>query len=91
MANISYRIGRTDPAEKIRQAVADNDILAESFDRMLAHLDANEIDLKTEPVTIGPMLQFDKEQERFVGDHSDQANMLLRRNYREPFVVPDEV
>ena len=91
MANISYRIGRTEPAEKIRQAVPENDILAESFDRMLAHLDANEIDLKKEPVTIGPMLQFDKETEQFTGDHSDQANMLLRRNYREPFVVPDEV
>jgi predicted dehydrogenase len=34
-------------------------------------------------------LTFDPEKEKFVGD--DEANKLLTRNYREPFVIPDKV
>jgi hypothetical protein len=91
IANISYRLGRQEPAEKIKEAIAGNGVLLESFERMLAHLEANEIDLKSTPVTLGPPLTFDGQSERFVGQFSDWANMYLRRNYREPFVVPDEV
>jgi hypothetical protein len=63
----------------------------DSFNRMLEHLAANEVDLEKEPITIGPMLTMDAEKEQFVGEHSDMANMFLKRNYREPFVVPDKV
>jgi hypothetical protein len=91
MANISYRLGRREPPEKIAEAVAGNSVLADPFDRCLKHLEANEVDLQREPMTIGPSLTFDEESERFVGEFSDMANMYLRRNYREPFVVPDEV
>ena len=38
---------------------------------------------------MGEELEFDPEAERFV-DH-DEANKLLRRDYRAPYVVPDEV
>jgi len=91
MANISYRIGRTEPAEKIAEAVAANSHLTEAFERCVEHLRANEVDLGREPLTIGPALTFDKESEQFTGQFSEFANMFLRRNYREPFVVPDEV
>jgi len=91
MANISYRIGRTEPPEKIAEAVKDNSVLAEAFDRCVEHLRANEVDLGREPLTIGPYLSFDKDSEQFTGQFSEFANMYLRRNYREPFVVPDEV
>jgi hypothetical protein len=91
MANISYRLGRKEPIEKIKEAIAGNSILAETFERCLEHLRANEIDLCKEPLTIGPYLTFDETSEKFVGEASDWANMYLRRNYREPFVVPDEV
>jgi hypothetical protein len=49
------------------------------------------VDIQKEPLTIGPYLTFDKTSEKFVGEGSDLANMYLRRNYREPFVVPDKV
>ena len=91
MANISYRLGRREPPGKIAEAVAGNKVLAETFERCLKHLRANKIDLNHESMTIGPSLNFDKESERFVGEFSDMANMYLCRNYREPFVVPDEV
>ena len=37
----------------------------------------------------GRKLDFDPETESFPGD--DEANRLLRREYREPYVVPDQV
>ena len=91
MANISYRLGRKQSPEEIAEAVAGNDLLAEAFEGCLKHLKANEVDLEREPLTIGPALTFDNRSEEFVGQFSDMANMYLRRNYREPFVVPDQV
>ena len=38
------------------------------------------------PFSIGPLLQFDPETETFLD--SDQANAMLTRDYRPPFVVP---
>jgi hypothetical protein len=37
----------------------------------------------------GRMLQFDPQKERFIGD--EEANRLLTRNYRAPYVVPEKV
>ena len=91
MANISYRLGRKDSVETIRQSIATNDILAEAFERCLTHLKANGVDLQKDPLTIGPVLTFDREREEFTGEFGDLANMYLRRNYREPFIVPDQV
>jgi predicted dehydrogenase len=91
MANISYRLGRKESVEKIGQIVTTNDILAEAFERCLKHLKDNEVDLQKEPLTIGPYLTFDQKREEFIGDFSNFANMFVRRNYREPFIVPDQV
>jgi len=37
------------------------------------------------------MLTMDSKTERYVGENSELANMFIKRNYREPFVVPDKV
>ena len=68
-----------------------NDLLVESFERFLRHLQANEVDLNKTLTAVGPMLTIDTEKEKFVGQFSDRANMFLSRNYREPFVVPENV
>jgi predicted dehydrogenase len=91
MANISYRLGRREPAARIAETIAGNSNLAEAFERCIKHLRANEVDLQREPLTIGPALTFDNKSEKFVGQFSDMANMYLRRNYREPYVVPEQV
>jgi len=91
MGNISYLLGKKMPADEIKQAIGDNAVLKDAFDRMLEHLNANEVDLAKEPITMGPMLTMDPRTEKFVGEKSDWANMLVKRNYREPFVVPDKV
>jgi hypothetical protein len=91
MANISYRLGRKESVETIRQIAAKNDILADAFERCVKHLKANEVDLQNDPLTIGPALTFDQKREEFTGEFGKLANMFLRRNYREPFIVPDQV
>jgi predicted dehydrogenase len=91
MANISYRLGQRRSPRAIKEAVSDNDILAESADRLLSHLEANEVDLDKHRVALGPVVTFDAEQERFVGESAEFANMFLKRTYRPPFVVPDAV
>ena len=91
MGNISHRIGKKMPVDNIKNAIGDNADLMDSFERMLEHLKANEVNLTKEPITIGPMLTMDTRKEKFVGQHSDLANMLVKRNYREPFVIPENV
>jgi len=91
LGNISYRLGKDASNAEIREAVKGQKTLADTFDRFLAHLDANEIDLKKTPVHMGPMLTMNPEEEKFVGAFGEMANMYLSRNYRVPFVVPDKV
>ena len=52
---------------------------------------ANKIDWNKEDVILGPMLDFDADSEKFTGEFSTEANQLITREYREPFVVPDKV
>ena len=39
----------------------------------------------------GPTLSFDPKSERFIGERADEANKLISRDYRKPFVVPETV
>lgn len=87
--NISYRLGAPRSPEEIREAVKATPDLAEAVGRMEQHLGANNVDLHTTPATLGPVLQMDPQSETFPGNHV--ANLLLKRKYREPFVVPNRV
>jgi len=91
LANISWRIGRRQPADAIRRAVKDSRHLAEAFARQLAHLRANHVDLAATPLTLGPELTIDKKRECTTGEFRDWANMYLTRTYRRPFVMPENV
>ncbi len=87
LANISYRVGEKRPSHLISNRLQLENWLSESFGRMATHLSANEINLLQTPLIAGHWLDFDPDKERFI-DH-DEANSLLARKYREPFVVPD--
>ena len=91
MGNTSYRLGKHASVADIKSAIGDNPLLLETFDRMVEHLKANEVDLEKEPITLGPWLTMDPQKEVWTGDWADLANMYLKRNYREPFVVPEQV
>ena len=55
---------------------------------MTSHLRDNGVDLERNKLCVGPLLRIDSEREAFSG-HPD-ANALLTREYRRPFVVPAE-
>ncbi|MEX2307278.1 MAG: Gfo/Idh/MocA family oxidoreductase [Pirellulales bacterium] len=85
--NISLRLGKGAPAAEIADQVAAIDPLANSVDRMMGHLRANEIDIDGRNVlTMGQWLDVDPSDEAFAGN--DRANEFRTRDYRKPFVVP---
>jgi len=85
-ANISYRLGKTQSPEEIRDAVKADKDMAETLGRMEQHLAANNVDLKKTPATLGAVLKMDPKTERFMGN--PEADQMLTREYRQPFVVP---
>lgn len=92
-ANISYRLGRRMPPAAIRSHIAALPPLADAFERMLEHLSANGVDTERDHATLGPWLEMDPQEERFTGppEWVQVANAMLRRNDREPYVMPEEV
>ncbi len=92
IANISYRMGQKASPDKIRAQIGSHPEVQKTFDNIVEHLKANEIDLEQTPLTLGAGLKFDLKQGRFVGtDKADIANHFIRRRYREPYVIPNIV
>jgi predicted dehydrogenase len=87
--NISYRLGTKKSPDEIREAIRSNKEASETFGRMQEHLAANDVDLNKTPAALGVHLNMNPKTERFAGN--DEANALLKRQYRPPFIVPDEV
>ena len=91
MGNISYRLGQTASREEIIESTKSNKELQDAFERFQEHILLNVVDVQKTPRILGPWLQMDSETEKFVGQFSEQANEYLRRNYRQPFIVPEQV
>ncbi len=87
--NISYRLGAKLSPDEIREKVKADRGAMETFDRMASHLAANGVDLNMNKLTLGEHLTMDTKVERFFGNND--ANALLRREYRAPYVVPENV
>lgn len=90
LGNISYRLGEKTPFSPQTKAFGDNKEAYETLARMEEHLAGrNGLKLAEMDYTLGRKLVVDAKKEAFVGD--DEANRLLTRQYRAPFVVPDKV
>ncbi|MEM8710472.1 MAG: Gfo/Idh/MocA family oxidoreductase [Planctomycetota bacterium] len=89
MGNDSLTLGETATRGEIERAVATQPALAHAFDRLLAHLDLNGVDLGATPLTFGASLRFDA----VTGTYADNAaaNELMRGSYAEGFEVPEIV
>lgn len=87
--NISYRLGKKQAPGAIREQVKGYSDLEESFDRMAEHLRKNDVAIDTDQITLGVPLRMNPTTERFVGNA--EADKLLTREYRKPFVVPERV
>jgi predicted dehydrogenase len=95
LGNISYRLGRDESNDAIRETIAADAEAQDSFARMMDHLQANEVDVARTATMMGPALTLAPGSERFVtkekSDAGYWANAMLRREYRAPFIVPDKV
>ena len=87
LASISHRLGQTAPPGTALERTKANPVLSDAVARYREHLRANAIDFAAKEI-LGPWLTFDTKQERFIGDFAAEANPLLTRAYRKPFVVP---
>jgi len=90
MSNISYRLGSPhsdgEALDKLK-SLKTNENVKETLDRVISHLSDNSVRLggKTE-FKLGPHLGFDPKAETFI--ENPEADALLTRDYRAPFVVP---
>lgn len=91
LGEISHRLGQAAAPDTIAEQVKGQPEMAEAFNRMMAHLAANKVDFETTPCTLGSWLTVDPKTERFTGAFAAEANKLTRRQYREPFVLPERV
>ncbi|MBW3623863.1 MAG: Gfo/Idh/MocA family oxidoreductase [Armatimonadetes bacterium] len=89
LGNISYRVGKPASFKQSPKSIAERKEMKEAFERMQSHLAENGVDLDVTAYQLGPVLRFDPNRERF-RDHR-QANALLSREYRRPFVVPERL
>ena len=99
MGNISHQLGQALQTEggqassrqQILEAIKGDKEMLDSFERFQEHLLLNGIDVQKTPRILGPWLTMDAAKEQFIGEFSEQANKLVNRTYRAPFVVPEKV
>ena len=90
LGNISYRLGEDVPFDRLTKTFDGDKMFRESFEDMKRHLaDAGRLELANSTYRLGRTLSFDAQAEEFVG--APDANQLLSRPYRGPFVIPERV
>jgi len=89
LGNVSYLVGQDVPFSQQSKAFGDNKEAYEAFERMCEHLKDNRVPIDGMKYRLGKKLLIDPATETFTNDA--QANALLTREYRKPFVVPQKV
>lgn len=89
LANISYRLGEEVGFEPRPRSLGKNGEALDTLARLEEHLGDNRLKLEGLRLRVGRRLDIDVRGENFRGDA--EANRMLTRAYREPFVVPDRV
>ncbi len=90
VGNISYRLGEEVPGTTEPDILDAHEEVRKSWTAIQDRVkDALGLDLKKSTYQLGPMLRFDPRREKFIG--SAEADKLLTRDYREPFVVTERV
>lgn len=89
LANISYRLGKDEPLDARRITIPGNEFATEVLQRTLEHLQQNGVKPEGTTWRVGRKLEFDGKHEKFVD--APEADALLTRKYRPPFVVPEKI
>ena len=91
MANISYYIGKNSTPQACKESLKGDKMKEEVFNRFAQHLENNGINIEKTKTTLGPLLNFNPDKEQFTGDLSEQANELVKGDYRKGFRIPESV
>ena len=90
LSNISYRLGQQVPGTTRPDVLDRHPEVGTSFHSIGETVNGTlGLDLSQSTYNLGPMLKFNPETEKFVGNA--EADKLLTRDYREPFVVTESV
>jgi predicted dehydrogenase len=89
LANVAFRAGGPFSEQAARNV--DQDLWQKVVEEMSLLLKSHGMTMENAGLSLSPMLTMDVAKEQFVGEGSQQANSFLRREYRAPFVVPDQV
>jgi predicted dehydrogenase len=89
LGNISYRLGEPAGAKEAEDRLQGDSEAIETFDRFASHLGDNGVSLEKTKLQFGRRLTLSDAGETFTGSDAAQANAMLTRDYRKPFVVPD--
>jgi len=84
---VSHLTGEKRTLDEIRVAANTNKWFAESFERLVEHLVANEVELSGESLTLGGKISFDVKKETVT--NNEEANKMMARDYRDNFVVEE--
>ena len=89
LANIAFQTGKAFSKEDAKGVqVPEWTALVEEME---SHLKAHSLDISKADLKLSQMLTIDPKTQRFVGEGSEAANKFMKREYRAPFVVPEQV
>lgn len=86
LGNISYLLGEQVAFAEVPDRLKDYAGATGDYERFSRHLTDNKVNLESTPIRLGAALALDPAAEKFVGN--SQADAMLTREYRAPFVVP---
>jgi len=89
LGNISYRLGETASVANVKTAFGDDPVIAKAVEDVMKNTTDALPGLANPQWTLGPNLEFDPEREKFVNNAA--ADKLLTREYRAPYIVPENV
>lgn len=90
LGNISYRLGEEVPFDKPMQTLGGDKLACETLLDLKRHLaDDAGLELAGTAYRLGRLLHFDAQADKFIGDA--EADRMLTRPYRKPFVMPERV
>ena len=90
LMNNSYRLGTDVPFSEASAAFGHRNDVADHFAKLHAVMrDGVGIPANENHYRLGPLLSFDPMTERFIGDHAEEANRLLKDPNNPDFEIPD--
>lgn len=90
MGNASYRLGDLVPADGLKERLSPLELSSKvrhAIKQALRHVGNKNGGAGDQRICAGPLLSFDPKTETFLDN--EQANQMLSREYRRPFVVPE--